>query len=69
MPTSIDMAEWYLEIKKSQLSDLVTQHNATVDQIKTLEQHIMECDAHLSKEKKNDGNTVLSSSIPDNRGL
>jgi len=63
MPTSIDMAEWYLEIKKSQLSDLVTQHNATVDQIKTLEQHIVECDAILSKEKKNDGNTVFSSPI------
>ena len=63
MPTSIDMAEWYLEIKKSQLSDLVTQHNATVDQIKTLEQHIVECDAILSKEKKNDGNTVFGSPI------
>ena len=63
MPTSIDMAEWYLEIKKSQLSDLVTQHNATVDQIKTLEQHIVECDAILSKEKKDDGNTVFSSTV------
>ena len=66
MPTSVDMAEWYLEIKKSQLSDLVAQHNATVDQIKTLEQHIMECDAILSKEKKDDGNTVFSSPIPNN---
>ena len=63
MPTSTNMAEWYLEIKKSQLSDLVTQHNATVDQIKTLEQHIVECDAILSKEKKDDGNTVFSSPI------
>lgn len=63
MPTAIDMAEWYLEIKKSQLSDLITQHNATVDQIKTLEQHIIECGAELSKEKKDDGNTVFSSPI------
>ena len=63
MPTSTNMAEWYLEIKKSQLSDLVTQYNATVDQIKTLEQHIVECDAILSKEKKDDGNTVFSSAI------
>ena len=66
MPTSVDMAEWYLEIKKSQLSDLVAQHNAAVDQIKTLEQHIMECDAILSKEKNDDGNAVFSSPIQNN---
>ena len=66
MPTANDMAEWYLEIKKSQLSDLIVQHNSAVDQIKTLEQHIIECEAELSKEKKNDGNTVFSSSIPNN---
>ena len=66
MPTANDMASWYLEIKKSQLSDLITQHNATIDQIKTLEQHIKECDAELSKEKKDDGNTVFSKVVPNN---
>ena len=66
MPTANDMASWYLEIKKSQLSDLITQHNAVIDQIKTLEQHIKECDAELSKEKKDDGNTVFGSPVANN---
>jgi myo-inositol catabolism protein IolC len=66
MPTATDMAEWYLEIKRSQLGDLVRQHNATLDQIKALEQHIIQCEADLSKEKKNDGNTIFGSAIPDN---
>lgn len=66
MPTADDMAEWYIEIKKSQLGDLVTQHNSIVDQIKTLEQHIIECGAELSKEKKDDGNSVLSNTITNN---
>ena len=66
MPTADDMAEWYLEIKRSQLKDLFIQHNSLVDQIKTLEQHIIECGAELSKEKKDDGNTVSTSPIPNN---
>ena len=66
MPTADDMAEWYIEIKKSQLGDLVTQHNSIVDQFKTLEQHIIECGAELSKEKKDDGNSVLSNTITNN---
>ena len=66
MHTADDMEEWYIEIKKSQLGDLVTQHNSIVDQIKTLEQHIIECGAELSKEKKDDGNSVLSNTITNN---
>ena len=66
MPTYKDMSEWYLEIKKNQLKDLLIQHNSLVDQIKTLEQHIIECGAELSKEKKDDGNTVFSKAIPNN---
>ena len=66
MPTADDMAEWYLEIKRSQLKDLFMQHNSLVDQIKILEQHIIECGAELSKEKKDDGNTVSTSPIPNN---
>ena len=66
MPNSKDMSEWYTEIKRKQLTDLFAQHNSIVDQIKTLEQHILECDAELSKENKNDGNTVSTSPIPNN---
>ena len=66
MPTANDMAEWYLQIKKSQLEDLITQHNSTIDQIKTLEQHIRQCEAELLKEKKDDGNSVLSNTITNN---
>ena len=66
MPNSKDMSEWYIEIKRKQLTDLFAQHNSIVDQIKTLEQHILECDAELSKENKNDGNTVSTSPIPNN---
>jgi hypothetical protein len=66
MPTANDMAEWYLQIKKSQLEDLITQHNSTIDQIKTLEQHIRQCEAELLKEKDDDGNTVFSNTIANN---
>ncbi|MCH2508411.1 MAG: hypothetical protein MK035_08085 [Dehalococcoidia bacterium] len=66
MPTEKDMSEWYIEIKRKQLTDLFAQHNSIVDQIKTLEHHILECDAGLSKENKNDGNTVSTSPIPNN---
>ena len=66
MPTPDDMCEWYIGIKRAQLNDLFTEHNSLVDQIKTLELHIIECEAVLSKEKKDDGNTVLSSTIPNN---
>ena len=66
MPSTQDMSEWYLDIKKNQLNDLFTQHNSVVDQIKTLEQHIVECEAELSKESENDGNTVFSKVVPNN---
>jgi len=66
MPSYKDMSEWYLEIKRNQLKDLFVQHNNLVEQIKTLEQHIVECSAELSKENKNDGNTVSTSPIPNN---
>ena len=66
MPSSKDMSEWYIEIKRTQLTDLFTQHNSLVEQITTLEQHIVECAAELSKENENDGNTVSTSPIPNN---
>ena len=66
MPSYKDMSEWYIEIKRNQLKDLFIQHNSLVDQIKTLEQHIIECGAELSKEEKDDGNTVSTSPIPNN---
>tara|TARA_R100000808_G_scaffold21006_1_gene45408 strand:- start:2833 stop:3039 length:207 start_codon:yes stop_codon:yes gene_type:complete len=68
MPTEKDMSEWYVQIKRNELSQLVAQHNEIVEQIKNLDQHIVECDEQLSKDKENenDGNTVSTSPIPNN---
>ena len=66
MPSTQDMSEWYIDIKRTQLNDLFTQHNSAVEQIKTLEQHIVECEAELSKESNNDGNTVFGKTISNN---
>jgi myo-inositol catabolism protein IolC len=66
MPSTQDMSEWYIELKRTQLSDLFAQHNSLVEQIKTLEQHIVECAAELSKENEDDGNTVFGKTITNN---
>ena len=68
MPTEKDMSEWYVQIKRNELSQLVARHNEIVEQIKNLDQHIVECDEQLSKDKENenDGNTVSTSPIPNN---
>ena len=53
MPTKKDMSEWYVQIKRNELEQLVARHNEIVEQIKNLDQHIVECDEQLSKDKEN----------------
>ena len=66
MPTVRDMSEWYIAVKKEELTDMIEKHQILVQNIQTLQEHVLQCQQALDTKTgseegvTNDGNTISS---------